>query len=103
MKILNKKALTEIKQSNFEDGLEQEFIAVVQFNDGKFGVVQAKNAAFAISCMNTPKFNDFYPDGYAVNKIHGVKEVTEERTLDSVTKKFQDIAGKANVYSMAVA
>tara|TARA_R110002012_G_scaffold321319_1_gene548638 strand:- start:63 stop:398 length:336 start_codon:yes stop_codon:yes gene_type:complete len=106
--VLNQTGIDFISEMNEKYGehspnyFNEQFISVLQMNDGKIVVVQASNQGAAISSINTGECNDFYPNGGGIYKILGTKDVTETRTLESVSKRFAEKVGKDNVYSIAV-
>ena len=79
---------------------EDKEIGVFRLMDGKYVVVEAYNAWRAAAAINSPEC--IKVEHKLIYKPVGVKPVTEERTLDSVTKKFIDKVGEENVISVAV-
>lgn len=100
MELLNQKGRDHLQQSIEKTPIPntENYIGVVKFKDGKYGVFESDYAARCIAWMNSGNFNDYYEDGSIVGVV-GVKEVTEERSLDSVVQFFKDKVGADNVYS----
>lgn len=71
---------------------KEEFIYVIQDKSGTFYAGQSSNPGKAIATWNTPNKQ--------VRKIIGVKDLTEDRTLDSVFNKLTNRYGENNVKLM---
>ena len=101
MELLNKAGIDWVNEQRKDD--ESDHIAVVIWRDKKFGVFQGWNCPRMIAAMNSAEYNDNLSNLGMIKRIVGIKEVTEERTFERVTKKFQDIAGEENVYTLCLA
>ena len=97
---LNESGLNWLKERDLE--LIKEII-VARVHNGKLAVIESLYGYYTLTALNSPEFNtEARDDGFTFPKIYGVKPVTEERTLESVTKHFTDQFGVDNVYSMSV-
>ena len=69
-----------------------DYVFVVQLHDGRFCVGQANNPAKRIASINSG-YNTAIPQPLQVNRIVGIKEQNDDRTLISVLNRFADTYG----------
>ena len=106
MKLLNDKGIESLAESiqRFnKDRTEQQqnYIGVVQFNDRKYGIFESNYPARCVAWINSEDYCDHYPEK-SVHHIVGIKEVSEDRTLEGVVNHFTEKAGAENVYSQSL-
>ena len=75
---------------------QQRYIFALMLHDGKLVVGSATNAAKRIAAINGG-MNSAVPKALQVNRILGVKPVTEERTLPSVVASYCERFGENRV------
>lgn len=75
---------------------KEEFIFVLQLHDGRFVIGQATNACKRIAAINSG-YHPFLKKALQVNRIVGIKGVTEERKLQNVVSRFCDKYGEDKV------
>jgi len=73
-----------------------DWIFCIQLHNGKFVIGSSNNPVKKIAAINTG-FYRAVPKSLQVNRVIGIKEQNEERSLMSVTKKFCDKYGDDNV------
>ena len=73
-----------------------DFIFVVQLHNGTYVIGSDNNPSKKIAAINSG-FYKAVPKSLQVNKIVGIKDLTGERTLMSVTKTFCDKYGDNRV------
>ena len=73
-----------------------DWVFVIQLHNGKFVIGSSNNPVKKIAAINTG-FYRAVPKTLQVNRVIGIKEQNEERSLMSVTKKFCDKYGEDNV------
>ena len=73
-----------------------DWVFVIQLHNGKFVIGSSNNPVKKIAAINTG-FYRAVPKSLQVNRVIGIKEQNEERSLMSVTKKFCDKYGEDNV------
>ena len=71
---------------------KQPYIYVAQLHDGRIVIGQHTNAAKRIAALNSGH-NPAVPKALQINRLIGVKPVTETRTLMTVVKQFCDNHG----------
>ena len=101
--LLTQEAIDYLKKPsplNIYNPSNNVWIGVVRFFDGKVGVIKSTMPAKVIAVLNSEGCNNIYKDKHSIAKIIGIKDVTEERTLESVVKKMQKHVGVENVYSI---
>ena len=98
MDYFNKAGIDFINAPECNDGQQ---IGVFCITGGKYVVAQSLHPWRVATAINSPELNDKYTDREFC-RIVGIKPITEERTLASVTKKFIDKVGADNVISLAV-
>jgi hypothetical protein len=75
---------------------QQRYIFALMLHDGRLIVGSATNAAKRIAAINGG-MNSAVPKALQVNRILGVKPVTEERTLPSVVASYCERFGENRV------
>ena len=98
MDYFNKAGIDFINAPECNDGQQ---IGVFRMKTGKYTVAQSLHPWRVATALNSPEFCDVTERG-EIYRVIGVKPITEERTLASVTKKFTDKVGADNVISLAV-
>lgn len=71
---------------------KQPYIYVAQLHDGRIVIGQHTNAAKRLAALNSGH-NPAVPKALQINRLIGVKPVTETRTLMTVVKQFCDNYG----------
>ncbi len=97
MELLNNIAIHWINEKGTDSNEE---VGVFQMTDGKYVVAQSSNIWRVATALNSPEFNELYPSR-SVARVVGMKPVTSERTLDSVTEKFKGKYGAERIYCVA--
>jgi len=87
---------TSKKESKTGTDYQPNYIFVLLTHKGEFVVGSANNAARRIAALNSA-CNQALPEPLSINRIVGVKERTDQRTLISVAKKFIDKYGEDKV------
>ena len=67
-------------------------IFIVQLVDGRYVIGSARNASKRICALNSG-LNPSVPKSLQIYRIIGIRDITEQRTLPSVVKKFCDKYG----------
>jgi len=75
---------------------QPNYVFVLLTHKGKIVIGQANNSARRIAAINSGS-NPALPEPLSINRVIGVKERTEERTLITTVKKFIDKYGENNV------
>ena len=76
-----------------------DWIFVVQFIDGKFGVGQSANPSKRIAAINSG-FNPACPQPLSVHRILGIKPQDKGRTFTGVVARFCENYGEDNVIAL---
>ena len=76
-----------------------DWIFVIQFIDGKFGVGQSANPSKRIASINSG-FNPAVPTPLSVYRIQGIKPQNESRTFAGVVARFCEKYGEDNVIAL---
>jgi predicted GIY-YIG superfamily endonuclease len=66
---------------------QQDFVFVLQQHNGTYIVGQANNPAKRIAAINSGQ-NPLIPEAMTIQRIVGIKDQTEQRTLVSVVRHF---------------
>lgn len=86
-------------ESNVKTHTKQQHIFVLQLHDGKFVIGQGSNPCKRIAAINSG-LNMHIKKSLMVNRIVGIKERTDERTLEGVVYKFCAKYGADNVITV---
>ena len=82
-----------------ETKTQDQFVFVLQLHCGKYVVGTAANPCKRIAAINSGH-NKAIPKSLQVNRIIGIKPMTEERNTVSVFKKFCDAYGENRVLAV---
>ena len=79
---------------------ELKYIFVVSLKDERHVVGQAQNPTRTIAALNSGLFPDITEERLQIDSIWGIKELNEERTLESTVEKFSKKFGADKVVSL---
>ena len=87
------------KQIEAKPYKQPEFVFVLQLHDGTYVIGQANNCARRIAAINSGIIHGISKP-LMVNRIIGIKDITDERNLMTVTKRFCDRYGDHKVITV---
>ncbi len=68
------------------------YVFVLKLHDGRYVIGQAKNPCRRIAAINSG-LNQAIPKTLQINRVVGIKDITNARNLMTVTKRFCDLYG----------
>jgi predicted GIY-YIG superfamily endonuclease len=83
----------EVNYTTVPAPTRQLYVFILELKDGRIAVGQGTNPSKRISTINSG-LNASLPHSLCVNRIVGIKEVTETRNIVSVCKQLIDVYGE---------